>query len=145
LNGSWPAFDYDAKSAQADGSFTKTTVAGSQIEAAGYASQSRTMAAADGRLQVRLDYQNYKDFPAEEYAVLVTNLSKTEPTGIAANFRSLKLSVDKPESNKAIVLNVLRGSTCKATDFIPEALPIEAGKEKIPRSFQLVFYQKPKE
>jgi hypothetical protein len=69
--------------------------------------------------------------PAEEYAVLLTNLSNAEPTKIAANFRSLKISLDKPESNKPVVLNVLCGSTCKATDFIPEAFPIEAGKEKI--------------
>ncbi len=131
LNAIWPAFDYDGKPAQADGSCLKTTVAGSQIETASYAAETRTMTAADGRLQVRLDGKNYKGFPAEEYAVLLTNLSKTQPTKIAANFRSLKISLDKPESNKPVVLNVLRGSTCKATDFIPEAFPIEAGKEKI--------------
>ncbi len=131
LNASWPAFDYDGKPAQADGSCSKATVAGSQIETAGYAAQTRTMTAADGRLQVRLDGRNYKGFPAEEYAVLLTNLSKTEPTGIVANFRSLKICLDKEQSDKPIVLNVLRGSTCKATDFIPEAFPIEAGKEKI--------------
>ena len=88
------------------------------------------MTAADGRLQVRLDCKNYKQLPAEEYAVRLTNLSKTEPTGITGNFRSLKLSLEKPESTKAVVLNVLRGSTCKATDFIPEAFPIEAGKRR---------------
>ncbi|NLS92365.1 MAG: hypothetical protein GXX96_09395, partial [Planctomycetaceae bacterium] len=37
LNASWPAFDYDGKPAQADGSCSKATVAGSQIETAGYA------------------------------------------------------------------------------------------------------------
>ena len=131
LNASWPAFDYDGKPAQADGSCSKATVAGSQIETAGYAAQTRTMTAVDGRLQVRLDGKSYKGFPVEEYAVLVTNLSKTEPTGIVANFRSLKICLDKEQSDKPIVLNVLRGSTCKATDFIPEAFPIEAGKEKI--------------
>ena len=62
---------------------------------------------------------------------MLTNLSQTEPTGITANFRSLKLSVDKPESAKAVVLNVLRGSTCQATDFVPESFAIEAGKEHV--------------
>jgi len=131
LNACWPAFDYDGKPAQADGSYSKATVAGSQIETARYAAESRTMTAADGRLQLRLDCKTYKGYPVEEYAVLLTNLSKTEPTRIAANFRSLNVSVDKPESTMAVVLNVLRGSTCKATDFIPEAFPIDAGKEKV--------------
>ncbi len=131
LNASWPAFDYDGKPAQAGGSTSEATVAGSRIETARYAAESRTMTTADGRLQVRLDGKNYKGFPAEEYAVLLANLSKTESTGIAANFRSLKLSVAKPESDKPVVLNVLRGSTCMATDFIPEAFSIEAGKERV--------------
>ena len=91
LNAGWPAFDYDGKPAQADGSYSKTTVAGSQIETAHYAAESRTMTAADGRLQVRLDCKEYKNLPVEEYAVLLTNLSKTESTGITANFRSCLL------------------------------------------------------
>jgi len=131
LTAGWPAFDYDGRPSQADGSFAKTAVAGSQIETVRYAVESRTMTAADGRLQVRLDGKNFKGFPAEEYAVLLTNLSKTEPTGIVANFRSLKISLDKPESNKPVVLNVLRGSTCKATDFVPESFAIETGKEHV--------------
>ena len=131
LNCGWPAFDYDGKPAQEDRSYSKATVAGSQIETARYAVESRTMIAADGRLQVRLDGKNFKGFPVEEYAVWLTNLSKTEPTGIAANFRSLKLSVAKPASNKAVVLNVLRGSTGKATDFVPESFAIETGKEHV--------------
>jgi len=81
LNTCWPAFDYDGKPAQADGSWARAMVAGSQTEAARCAAESRTMTAADGRLQIRLDCKNYKGFPAEEYRVLVTNLSKTEPTG----------------------------------------------------------------
>ena len=131
LSASWPAFDYGGKPAQADGSYSRTTVAGSQIETARYAAESRTMTAADGRLQVRLDCKSYKGFPAEDYGVLVTNLSKTEPTGIIASFRSLKLSVDKPGSNEPVALHALRGSTCQATDFIPEAFLIEVGKEKV--------------
>ena len=131
LNAAWPAFDYDGKPAQAHGSYSKATVAGSQIETAGYTAETRTMTAADGRLQVRLDGKNYKGFPAEEYAVLLTNLSKTEPTGIAANFLSLKICLDKPESNKPVVLHVLRGSTCEATDFIPEEFTIAVGKEHV--------------
>ena len=131
LNACGPAFDYDGKPAQADGSYSKTTVAGSQIDTERYTAESRTMTAADGRLQVRLDGKTYKGFPAEEYAVVVTNLSKTEPTGIASNFRSLKLSVDKPDSANAVTVNVLRGSTCKPTDFVPETFTIEAGKERV--------------
>lgn len=129
LNASWPAFDYDGDAAQADGSYSKVTVAGSRIQTAGYTAETRTMTAVDGRLQVRLDGKNYKGFPAEEYAVWLTNLSKAEPTGIAANFRSLKIRLDKPESNKPVMLHVLRGSTCKATDFIPEEFTIAVGKE----------------
>lgn len=120
LNASWPGFDYDGKPAQTDDSYSKATEAGSRIETARYVAESRTMTAADGRLQVRLDGKNYKGFPAEEYAVSLTNLSKTEPTAIVANFRSLRISLDKLEADKPIVLNVLRGSTCTATDFIPD-------------------------
>ena len=65
LTAGWPAFDYDGRPSQADGSFAKTAVAGSQIETVRYAVESRTMTAADGRLQVRLDGKNYKGFPAE--------------------------------------------------------------------------------
>jgi hypothetical protein len=130
LNANWPAFDYDGKPALADGSYLKTTVASSQVDTPRHAAESRTMTTPDGRLHVRLDCKSYKGFPAEDYAVLLTNLSKTEPTGIIADFRSLKLSVDKPGSNQTIALRALRGSTCQATDFIPEAFLIEVGKEK---------------
>ncbi len=131
LNTCWPAFDYDGKPAQADGSYSKTILTGSERETAYYTAESRAMTAADGKMQVRLDGKNYKNFPAEEYAVVLTNLSKTEPTGIIGDFRSLKLSVDKPGSADAVTVNVLRGSTCKATDFVPEAFRIEAGKEQV--------------
>ncbi|MFA5901530.1 MAG: alpha-galactosidase, partial [Hyphomicrobium sp.] len=131
LNNCWPVFDYDGKPAQADGLFSKTIVVDSQSETVHYAAELRTMTAADGKMQIRLDCKDYEKFPAEEYAVLLTNLSKTEPTGITSNFRSLKLSVDKPGSAKVVSLNVLRGSTCKATDFIPESFTIEAGKEQV--------------
>ena len=131
LNTSWPAFDYDGKPAQTDGSYSKTIVRGSQAETANYAAESRTMTATDGKMQVRLDCRSYKIFPAEEYAVLLTNLSRAEPTGITSNFQSLKLSLDKLEFAKAVSLNVLRGSTCKATDFVPESFAIEAGKEQV--------------
>ncbi|MFA5193562.1 MAG: alpha-galactosidase, partial [Verrucomicrobiia bacterium] len=131
LNACWPAFDYDGKPSQTDGSYSKTTVAGSQTGTARLTAESRTMTAADGKLQIRLDCKTYRNFPAEEYAVLLTNLSRTEPTGIADNFRSLKLSIAMPESIKAAVINVLRGSTCKATDFVPESFTIEAGKEQV--------------
>ena len=83
LNSCWPAFDYDGKPAQADTSYARTTVAGSQTETARYAAESRTMTAADGRLQVRLDGKTYKGFPAEEYAVLVANLCDCSITGRA--------------------------------------------------------------
>lgn len=123
----WPAFDYDGK---ADGSCSRTTVAGSQIETVRYTGETRTMTAADGKMQVRLNCRSYKHFPADEYAVQVMNLSKKEPTGITSNFRSLKLAMHKPEPTRAVILNVLRGSTCRATDFIPESFTIEAGKEQ---------------
>ncbi len=127
----WPAFDYDGKAAQTDKSYVKTGVKGSLIKTAHYIAESKTMTAADGKLQIRLDCKRYKNYPAEEYAVCVTNLSESEPTRIVANFRSLSLSIDTPEAIKAVVLNVLRGSTCKATDFVPEAFDIEAGKDQI--------------
>ena len=127
----WPACDYDGKPAQEVGVFTKAMVPGSRTDTARYAAESRTMTSADGRLQIRLDCKKYKQHAAEEYAVRLTNLSKTEPTGIASNFRSLALSVGKPEAGKAPVLHVLRGSTMAATDFIPEAFALEAGKERV--------------
>ncbi len=127
----WPAFDYDRKAAQTDGSYVKARVTGPQGKTAHDTVDARTMTAADGKLQVRLDGKRYRLFPAEEYAVRLTNLSKTEPTGVIANFRSLALSVGKPESANTVTLNVLRGSTCKASDFVPEAFSIESGKERI--------------
>lgn len=130
-NAFWPACDYDGKTAQEAGLYSKAMVPGSQSATAHYAAESRTMTAADGKLQIRLDCKKYKQYSAEEYAVQLTNLSKAEPTGIASNFRSLALSVGKPEAGKAPVLNVLRGSTMAATDFMPEAFEIEAGKERV--------------
>lgn len=131
LNACWPALDYDGKPAQADGSFVRTIVAGSERETAHYSAQSKTMTAADGRMQVRLDGKSYKSFPAEEYAVVLTNLSKAEPTAIVSNFRSLAISVDKPEPAGAVTLSALRGSTCQPTDFVPETFTIDAGKEQV--------------
>ncbi|MBN1853132.1 MAG: hypothetical protein JW829_10430, partial [Pirellulales bacterium] len=131
LNTCWPDFDYDGKPAQADDSFSRTIVAGSQRETAHYTAESKTMTATDGKLQIRLDGKNFKDYTAGEYSVELTNLSKTEPTGIVGDFRSLKLSVHKPDSAGAITVNVLRGSTCAATDFVPETFTIEAGKEHV--------------
>ena len=127
----WPAFDYAGKPAQADDSFSRSTVAGSQRDTACVAAESRTMTAADRRLQIRLDGKTYKGFPAEEYAVLATNLSKTKPTEIIGNFRSLSISLGKPETKHVVMLRVLRGSTCKPTDFIPETFTIEAGNEQV--------------
>lgn len=131
LDTCWPAFDYDGKPAQADAAYSKAILPGSERDTAHYTGASRTMTAADGKLQIRLDTRNYKDVPASEYAVSLTNLSKTEPTGIVGNFQSLKLSVDKPDSATAVTLNALRGSTCKPTDFVPESFTIEAGKEQV--------------
>ena len=106
-------------------------MAGSQLETSQYRAGSKTLTAADGKLQIRLDFKIYKHFPVEEYSVQLTNLSKTEPTGIINNFRSLHLSVDNPASADTVSLNVLRGSTCTATDFVPESFHIEAGKEQV--------------
>jgi hypothetical protein len=61
----------------------------------------------------------------------VTNLSKTEPTGIINTLRSLNRSLDNLPTADAVTVNVLRGSTCKATDFVPESLRIEVGKEQV--------------
>ena len=127
----WPALDYDGKAARTEAAFSTAMVAGSQTETAHYTGESRTMTAADGKMQVRLDGRSYKEYPAEEYDVRLANLSQTEPTGIASDFRSLKLSVGKPESARAVTLHILRGSTCKATDFIPESFTIEAGNEQV--------------
>jgi alpha-galactosidase len=127
----WPAFDYDGKPAQADGAFSKAVVPGSRTGTANYTAESRTMTAADGKLQVRQECKSYKRFPAEEYAVQLLNVSKTESTGIAGNFRSLKMSVDIPQAAGPVALDVLRGSTCQATDFVPESFAIEAGKEHV--------------
>lgn len=126
-----PAFSYDGKASQTDASCSRTIAAGSQADTAQYTAESRILTAADGKLQIRLDCKTYKNLPAEEYSVRLTNLSKTEPTGIVNNFRSLSLSVDHPQPARPVTLNVLRGSTCKATDFIPESFPIEAGKEHV--------------
>ncbi len=131
LDSCWPAFDYDGKAAQTDDSYSTAAVTGSQRETVHYTAESRTMTAADGKMQIRLDGKKYKSFPAEEYAVVLTNLSKTEPTGVIGDFRSLKFSVDKPDAANGVTLNVLRGSTCQATDFIPEVFTIEAGKEQV--------------
>lgn len=131
LKTGWPAFNYDGKPSQADDSYSRTMATGPHIETGQSTGQSKTMTAADGRLQVRVDCRCYKHFPAEERSVQLTNLSKTEPTGVVNDFRSLKVSIATPESIRAVTLNVLRGSTCKATDFVPESFRIEAGKEQV--------------
>lgn len=126
-----PAFRYDGEPAEKKGRFSTATAGAPQIETAEYCAGSRTITAADGKLQIRLDFKRYKVFPAEEYSVQLTNLSKTEPTGIISDFRSLGLSVEKAESAGTVRLNVLRGSTCTAADFVPEAFSIETGKERL--------------
>ncbi len=131
LNGSWPAFSYDGKPAAQDGSFAEQLVAGAQHETAQYRAGAKTITAADGKLQIRIDFKIYKDFPVEECSVELTNLSGTEPTGIVSDFRSLCLAVDNPQSADAVALHVLRGSTCTAADFVPESLRIEAGGEQV--------------
>jgi alpha-galactosidase len=130
-NPCWPAFNYDGKPSQTDRSYSTAIAAGSQTETAQYTAESKLITAADGKLRIRLDCKRYKSFPAEEYSVQLTNLSKTEPTGIINHFRSLNRSLDNPGSAKAATLNVLRGSTCKATDFVPESFTMEAGKEQV--------------
>ncbi len=127
----WPAFNYDGRPSATDSSSSRTIVPGSQHETAQYSAVSKLITTADGKLQIRLDCRTYKHFPAEEYSVQLTNLSKTEPTGVVSDFRSLDLSVDNPPSTGAVTLNLLRGSTCKATDFVPEAFCIEPGKEQV--------------
>jgi len=131
LNAGGPAFNYDGKPAQIETSYTCALVPDSRVKTVGYIAASRTLTAPDGKLQIRLDGKTYRHFPAEEYAVHVVNLSETEPTGLVGDFRSFKLSIDKPQPAKAVTLNFLRGSTCKATDFIPESATIEDGKEHV--------------
>ncbi len=126
-----PAFNYGGKASPADASHPWTVLPGSQVDTAQYTGESRTFTAEAGKLQIRLDCRTYKNVPAEEYSVRLANLSQTEPTAIVHNFRSLSLSVDNPQPASPVTLNVLRGSTCQATDFVPEAFPIEAGKEHV--------------
>ena len=131
LSGCWPAFDYDGKPAEAGSACSKAVVPGSRVSCAQHEGESRTMTAADEKLQVRLDGRRYKQYPAEEFAVRLANLSRTEPTGIASNFRSLKLCLGKRDASTSVALNVLRGSTCKATDFVPEAFTVAPGQERV--------------
>ncbi len=130
-NDGWPALEYGGKASSVAGTFASAAVSGSSREATRYTAESRTMTAADGKFQIRLDRKSYAGFTAEEYSVSLTNLSKAEPTERVANFRSLKLTVAKPDSGKAVSLNVLRGSTCKATDFVPETFTVENGQERV--------------
>lgn len=131
LDAGWPALDYDGKPSTEEGAFSRTSVPGSRSETERYVAETKTMAAADGKLLIRLACKSYKAFPAEEYAVLVTNSAASEPTGVVGNFRSLKLTVGKPAPGAAVSLHVLRGSTCKATDFVPETFTIEEGQERV--------------
>lgn len=125
------AFDYDGKPAPMDGAFVQAEVPDSRSDNRCYVAAAQMLTAPDGRLQIRIDQKAYKRFPAHEFALRLTNLSKTEPTGVVGDFRSLKLAVDKPLAAAGVTLRVMRGSTCKATDFMPEAFTIEAGKERI--------------
>ena len=92
LNTCWPAFSYDGKPVQKDGTFSETMVAGSQLDTSQYRAGSKTLTAADGKLQVRLDCRIYKNFPVEEYSVQLTNLSQDRTDGnhrqfpVAASF-----------------------------------------------------------
>ena len=126
-----PAFNYDGKPALVDGSFSESIVPGSQVDTPQYSGEARVLTTADGKLQIRLDFKKYKSFPVEEYSVELTNSSKTDPTAIIENFRSLHLVLDNPAAAEGVKLNVLRGSTCAPTDFVPESLPVEPGKEQV--------------
>ncbi len=123
-----PALNYDGKPLPTDGLHSKTA---DKSETTRCVTESKWLTAADGKLQICLDCKQYKNFPVQECTLRLTNLSKTKPTGIVSDFRSLSLSLDNPAPTNAVTLNLLRGSTCQATDFVPESFGVEAGKEKV--------------
>lgn len=129
LNECRPAFDYNGELHGIRDKYKK--VPDSQQKTRNYTSVSHTLTTKDGKLEVYIDDKKYNQFPAKEYAIRLKNISGKEPTGIISNFRSLKFSIEKKEAAKSVTLNVLRGSTCNAKDFIPEIFEIESGKGQV--------------
>ncbi len=86
--------------------------------------------APDGKLQITVNGRNYKKFPVTEYAVSLTNLSKTEETETISDFQTLDLTLPIPSDADKITLNTLRGSNCIAEDFSPIAVGLAAGESR---------------
>ncbi len=126
-----PSFSYDGKRAQPGIIYVEAIVPGSRRETPQCVAETRTWTTTDGKLQIRMDLKAYTTFPVVEYSVQLTNLSSTEPTGVVSDFQSLDVSVTVPDEQGQVALALLRGSTCVATDFAPETVMIESGKEHV--------------
>lgn len=126
-----PSFCYDGTRAQPGVTYVEAIVPGSKRETPQCVAETRTWTTADGKLQIQMEVKHYTTFPVVEYSVQLSNLSTTEPTGVVSDFQSLDVAFAKPDRQGRVVLDLLRGSTCVATDFAPESVRIEAGKEQV--------------
>ena len=93
-----------------------------------YTQKNVVYLARDGKLQIRLDYKLYKNYPAFEYTVRLANLSPDEETGLVENFMSLGTTVSLPVSDRDLFPDVVGGSLCNPNDFTPNHFVIPAGQ-----------------
>ena len=94
-----------------------------------YTQKNVVYLARDGKLQIRLDYKLYKNYPAFEYTVRLANLSPDEETGLVENFMSLGTTVSLPVSDRDLFLDVVGGSLCNPNDFTPNHFVIRPLKQ----------------
>lgn len=84
-------------------------------------------AAPDGKLEVRFLVRSYRDFPVFEYSMWLTNLSGEEPTATLSHILPFQMTLPIPDPEQEVTLHTIRGSQCRADDFIPESIVIPAG------------------
>ncbi|MBQ3387817.1 MAG: alpha-galactosidase [Thermoguttaceae bacterium] len=93
-----------------------------------YTQKNVVYLARDGKLQIRVDYKLYKNYPVFEYTVWLANLSETEETGLVENFNAIHTSIPFPVRNRNLILDAVTGSTCVPSDFTPKRFTVEPGK-----------------
>ena len=120
-----PSFLYDGQAASFD-EFKAETISSESNDLAHVEKIAYT--APDGKLCITVDYKKYNKFPVSEFFVTLSNRSKTEPTGIVENFKSLDTVFALPREKQAVTINTLRGSVYNPPDdFIPMEWTLEVG------------------
>lgn len=127
-NDYFPSFQYNGTKVQID-SFKKKTV--EKMDLPHLIILKTSFVAPDGKLKLDIDRKIYKNFPVQEYSIRLTNLSKTESSGMVENFKSLDFNAPSPQKNTAYTLNYLCGSQCKVQDFMALSKTLDPGGKEI--------------